>query len=357
MSQRDLERWVGPDPTLSSEAFERLSEKARPVISAFLNRYPCSHEEREDIIADTLLKVANARSRFRPEGEAAWRQYLRSVALNCLRDEFRKRPGAREVPLDNLGEIPFEDRPYIDALLEHAEDRRRLYAEADACWLGQSDEEGDRRLLAAQLHGDGIPAETIARLLGASSLDDALTDPVVVRRFAFHRLYFSNDRLSCHVLGIEAKSLNATAERANRGTDLPPPEGWTWSEVQVVLLRVRNGLLTKQIDRFTRHGLSTNEVLTVIERSLTLYPMAGEAQRLCVELPNTAPLAKDALWKRLAFQYYCADRLPQLQIHERTSPAAEVLGYRLTEPVIAGWISVGRLFTALAAHVEQRRCL
>lgn len=96
--RRLLERFL---PHLTRWAHGRLPVGARSVA------------ETQDLIQDTLLRALQNLGEFRSTREGAFFGYLRSIALNAVRDELRRlarRPSAGPVPeeLPSPGQSPLE---------------------------------------------------------------------------------------------------------------------------------------------------------------------------------------------------------------------------------------------------------
>jgi DNA-directed RNA polymerase specialized sigma24 family protein len=357
----DLYRLGGPEGR-AREAFDRLVVVSRPALLNFLRRYGLSEDAREDVAQAAFRNIWASRMSFEPNGLGAWTAYVRTVGARCAIDHLRRAGRISETNIDALPEIPKADLPYLDVLIDLAM-RKRFYDVADACWLGKPAIDQDRRLLAAQLYYlHGMEPDAIAALLGdgACNLDDWLEDTPTLRRMAYGEFYRTNDELAGIVLSPDAPLTREELENVSRQAfemhDEEPPGGWTWPEVRIVLWRIRNGLMTEQIVRFRQCEVSEEELPKLYARCKRRFPFVAAAKRLLEtvdERTRTAMFKRADVWKRVAFQYHCAHELPQKQIHERTTDAADVTGYSLTEGVLAGWISVGRLFIALTNYVQE----
>jgi hypothetical protein len=231
-------------------------------------------------------------------------------------------------------------------------------------WLGASGAPNHAKLLAAQwFFIDQIPVQEIHALLPDGTCTRAelmcwLSDPNLATQAAFRAVYYSNPRLACYLLRhdpplttseLEAVIRCALTERSNEG--YPPLNS---HQLRVLLLRYHNGLLTEKIAQLEqRKGEEVESIIDELRRSL---PFAGVARQLnsmfagCGVSPS--PLKNAGLYRRLAFQYFVSDQLPDKQVLERTDPVAAVGGYNLTDKMLNMWIHGGRLSGQLAKFVQ-----
>ena len=75
-----------------SVAWRRLVDLYSPLINAWLRRQGVSAEDAEDLTQEVLGIVVREVSRFRHNGRAgAFRTWLRTITINCLRQSWRSR--------------------------------------------------------------------------------------------------------------------------------------------------------------------------------------------------------------------------------------------------------------------------
>lgn len=355
---RQLERFTGPDTEAAKDAFTHLSSEIIPVLRRSLGAILPRESDREDSIASTLVKLWEKRTSFEIRGDKAWWSYVCTIGRNCALSVLHDGGG---MELDE--DLTVADSTAIQTFATYRYERERLYRLADELWLGISPEleerERHRRLLAAQLfylHDQSV--NEIVSILGTeplsrATLDDWLSDEPTLRDLSFNELYLENEALAEHLLEIES---DMTLEDLDRlACSSQPPNGWTWPEAKVVLVRYRNGLITDKILQLFPE-MPPAEVEALLQRCLELLPFAERArcirQTLKSKRVGTEAVVDSGLWKRLVFGYYAACDLPQKQIFERTEPPASVLGYHLTEPMLNAWLSSGRLCKQLAKYSE-----
>jgi len=79
------------DPS-DSVAWQRLVDLYSPLISSWLSRHGLSATDAEDLSQEVLAIVIREGPRFRHNGRVgAFRTWLRTIALNCLRQYWRSR--------------------------------------------------------------------------------------------------------------------------------------------------------------------------------------------------------------------------------------------------------------------------
>lgn len=189
-------------------------------------------------------------------------------------------------------------------------------------------------------------------MTSAEPIDTWLEAPPILRHVAYAQLYLSNDELTAYLLGVEVGTLDRW-ERAIAAGEAP--SGWSAEDAFVLLRRVRNGLLTEQILRFERVEEAQASLEAKFSSWVGRYPFPQTAATLRSAFHRVGLsdlLGEMGLWRRLVFQYHAAHELPYQQILERTSPAADVVGARLTNAMLTGWIGMGRLWTQLAKAEE-----
>jgi RNA polymerase sigma-70 factor, ECF subfamily len=96
-----------------SEAWRRLVVLYSPLIKAWLRHHGVSAGDADDLTQDVLGVVVREVSRFRHNGRAgAFRTWLRTITINCLRQSLRSRRLRPEAAKP----------PDLDALLDQLED-------------------------------------------------------------------------------------------------------------------------------------------------------------------------------------------------------------------------------------------
>jgi RNA polymerase sigma-70 factor, ECF subfamily len=149
-------------------AWRRLVDLYTPLINAWLLRQGVSVEDAEDLTQEVLGVVVREVSRFRHNGRVgAFRSWLRTITINCLRQSWR----SRRFPLQATRPPDLETA--LDQLEDPASDLSRL-------WDREHDEFVLQRLLAMLEPDfrpdtwrafqrqviDGASAETVAAELG-----------------------------------------------------------------------------------------------------------------------------------------------------------------------------------------------
>ena len=344
----DLEALSAPDETRAGEAFERLLTPLKRSLLRRFRQWGFDDMDSEDLMQNVALRVWSARRGFKIGSPGAWWGFLLKTARNCAIDEIRKRKNL-DIDIEDVGEIPAQDMPYLDVLVLAAEDRAKLYTYADRLWLGKAADPAlaDRQLLAAQLfylHGLNWQAISTYTRASQDQIDAWLADPAVHRQLAYQQLYWSNDRLAGYLARPsdpcsprELDSLTKTAD----------------SHFLLLMWRVRNGLTTDQILRFAKCDRNRAELEELFAGFCGSYPFVAIATKLRHAINQVSSLANTGLWRRLVFGYHSADELPHKQILERAAPAAALFGTQLTEATLNGWLGMGRLWVQLAAFIER----
>jgi RNA polymerase sigma-70 factor, ECF subfamily len=147
-----------------SVAWQRLVDLYSPLIKAWLHHHGVSASDAEDLTQDVLGVVVREVSRFHHNGRAgAFRTWLRTITINCLRQSLRSRrlrPEAVSPP--DLGAL-------LDQLEDPASDlSRRWDREHDRHVLDRlleliepEFEATTRRAFRRQVI-DGVPARAVA---------------------------------------------------------------------------------------------------------------------------------------------------------------------------------------------------
>jgi RNA polymerase sigma-70 factor (ECF subfamily) len=106
------------------ESWQRLVVIYTPLIRGWLRRYALLEQDADDLVQEVLTVVVRRLPEFRREPRTgAFRRWLRTIAVNCLRDFWRSqrlRPAAR-------GDADFLQ--VLDALEDPTSDLSRLWDE------------------------------------------------------------------------------------------------------------------------------------------------------------------------------------------------------------------------------------
>lgn len=77
-----------------SAAWQRLLDLYTPLIRGWLRRHAPLEQEADDLVQEVLAVVVRKIPQFRREPRTgAFRRWLRSITVNCLRDSWRARRG------------------------------------------------------------------------------------------------------------------------------------------------------------------------------------------------------------------------------------------------------------------------
>jgi RNA polymerase sigma-70 factor (ECF subfamily) len=147
--------YVGGD----GNAFRPLFERYAPQLFRLVRRRVASDDEARDLVQQTLLHMHRARNDFRPDSRV--RPWLFTIAVNLVREHYRKRGRRREQALDPEAPIAAGPDASPDALDESRERAVRVRAA-----LAQLPEQ-QREVI--ELHWfEHSPYEEIAAIVGAS---------------------------------------------------------------------------------------------------------------------------------------------------------------------------------------------
>jgi DNA-directed RNA polymerase specialized sigma24 family protein len=372
-----LAGFASADDVRAARAFEGLAVLTRRGLHSYLRGRLHSQEAREDVIQEVLRRIWIRRGQFENQGTAAWWSLVRLVAEQCRVDLVRK-IGA-EIAWDEyeLAEIPSGELVVMEALLEDLDDRQALYRAADELWLGfdpaLSERDRARRVLAAHLFfSKRLGWDQICDLLNRNSrdapvtraqLDGWLIAASTIRALAFRSLYRDNTRLTCHLLGLgddDPGELLQIARMAASGDQTqPPPAGWTWDEVRIILWRYREAERHDRILAKERCTLNKQELKLLLDRCVGMFPFLGNMEQLISDLSRwpeaRKELAAAGVWQRLVFEYYGQDSPNHQDIFDRTAAPAALAPYHLTLGMLNVWLSNGRLAAKLASFVQNGR--
>lgn len=110
----------------SQEAFEELVKKYQSKVFSMALSFTRNREAADDLAQEVFLKAYLALPRF--QGKSEFGTWLYRISVNHIKDFLRKKGRAKEVSLEDVGEISLSDRDQADkAVLEaEAEARRGL---------------------------------------------------------------------------------------------------------------------------------------------------------------------------------------------------------------------------------------
>lgn len=137
-------------------AFRVLFERYSPQVLALARRRVSSDDEARDITQQTFLHLHRARNDFR--SDAKLRPWLFTIAMNLVREHYRRRGRRREALLEpeRMPEPPSDGDPVRQGELQK-QVQRALATLPD----------GQREVI--ELHWiSGIPYEQVAEIVGAS---------------------------------------------------------------------------------------------------------------------------------------------------------------------------------------------
>jgi RNA polymerase sigma-70 factor (ECF subfamily) len=169
-----LERFRhGPD----EGAWCRLVDLYTPLLFTWVQRAGAKKHDAADLVQDVFTVLVQTLPTFDYKQQGHFRNWLRTVALNKLRDRQRREALALKVPLDNSAEpaLPDHAEAFWEEEYRHELTRRALQLmQADfapttwkACW---------------EFVARGRPAEEVARELGISENAVYLAKCRVLRR-------------------------------------------------------------------------------------------------------------------------------------------------------------------------------
>ncbi len=141
------------------QAFGVLFERYGSVLFRLVRRRLPSEDEARDVVQQTLLHMHRARRDFRADSKL--RPWLFTIALNLVREFYRRRGRRREQPLEIDGYSPAEPRVQPATPIE---DRQRVERVRRA--LAQLPE-NQREVIELHWFSE-LPYEEISAILGAS---------------------------------------------------------------------------------------------------------------------------------------------------------------------------------------------
>ncbi|MFO7734446.1 MAG: sigma-70 family RNA polymerase sigma factor [Candidatus Aminicenantes bacterium] len=146
----------------SQEAFEELVKKYQSKVFSMALSFTRNREAADDLAQEVFLKAYLALPRF--QGKSEFGTWLYRISVNHIKDFLRKKGRAKEVSLEDVGEISLSDRDQADkAVLEaEAEARRGLVRRSVE---GLPDK---YRVILTLRDIQGLPYDEISRVLRLS---------------------------------------------------------------------------------------------------------------------------------------------------------------------------------------------
>ena len=104
-------------------AWQQLNDIYAPLIHGWLSRQQLEQSDRDDVVQDVLLVVLRRLPQFEHNQRAgAFRTWLRTITVNCLRDHWRTR---------RLRPLVGGDTSFVEALNQLADDNSELSRQWD----------------------------------------------------------------------------------------------------------------------------------------------------------------------------------------------------------------------------------
>lgn len=141
-------------------AFQELFRRYAGVLFGMARRRLHSDDDARDLVQQTLLQVHRARHDFRPG--ARFRPWLFTIALNLVREHYRRHKRRKEQPLETVTDAPEAAAPSDTEAAEEQQARAARVRAALALLPAQQRE-------VIELHWfEESPYEEIAQIVGAS---------------------------------------------------------------------------------------------------------------------------------------------------------------------------------------------
>lgn len=141
-------------------AFQLLFDRYASLLYGLARRRLLSDDDARDVVQQTLLQLHRARHDYRPD--ARFRPWLLTIALNLVREQYRKRGRRKEQGLESAEFVADGD---AHSRAETDDEQRQRAARVRAALASLP--EAQREVI--ELHWfEESPYEEIARILGAS---------------------------------------------------------------------------------------------------------------------------------------------------------------------------------------------
>jgi RNA polymerase sigma-70 factor, ECF subfamily len=147
-----------------SVAWRRLVDLYSPLIKAWLRHHGVSASDADDLTQDVLGVVVREVSRFRHNGRAgAFRTWLRTITINCLRQSLRSRRLRPEVvrPPDLAALLDQLEDPASDLSRRWDREHDRYVLDRLLEFIEPEFEASTRQAFRMQVV-DGVPARAVA---------------------------------------------------------------------------------------------------------------------------------------------------------------------------------------------------
>lgn len=106
---------LATDPETREEAYRFLVKRYAPMLYSVIRRMLISHDDTDDVLQDTLIKVWENLPTFKSKSKLSTWMY--TIALNEARSFLRRRHAERQLPMEtdsyNIAEMLTSD-PYFD---------------------------------------------------------------------------------------------------------------------------------------------------------------------------------------------------------------------------------------------------
>ena len=144
-----------------ASAFRALFDRHAPALFRLARRRVQSDDEARDIVQQTLLHMHRARLDFRPDSRL--RPWLFTIAMNLVREQYRRRKRRREQSIEGATQpVP---EPGESSSVENDEERTVRAARVRAALADLPAQQRE----VIELHWfEECPYEDIARIVGAS---------------------------------------------------------------------------------------------------------------------------------------------------------------------------------------------
>ena len=355
-STYDLVLLSGEDEGAARTAFDRLWKATLAPLMRLARRRGLREADAEDLSQVVLTELWGSRRSVRAQTSGAWYGLVWTAATR----KIAKTPSPHgETLVGEIDDIPAEDLPYLDALLDASEERRRLYEKADDLWLGDVDEDVAVRIVALQfLLIDGLDKEDIAMMLGIlpDEIEGWIHDPAVLARALFSAVCWPSDHLAGHLLRPERPFTPSEMDTLLRDQDAHETATvWPRKEARVLCWRIRYGLPEERILRAAGGEVDRPELDDALAKIQAAFPYRRIAQGLRTELEergDAGAMARSGLWMRVAFEYATRYDLPPRQVLERAGPPAAESRFHLDMVKLYNWLSAGRLYSQLAHYLQ-----
>lgn len=357
-----LDNFVSADLPKAEDGFRKLWALTEPILKGRI-RQCLNASDTDEALVDTMAKLWAIRTKFNPQGSAAWISYAKRTAMRCAYDIAKARLNTEENPEDFdilfcLSEA-FEDPGFFD----------RLAAET---WCGYDhrlpQRERNRRVTAAayfflqkrsirNICESLLPG--VPRAKAEAELESWLTDQAVLRDLARRRAYRTGYDLACHLLDMrpdrKQDCLKALLKQSEAPEPGDPPQGWEWREVPAIISRYQFGLSPARTKERTPH-FSLKEISGIDDRCRAKFPFAKSVSDLAVAFKERKDLLKgNGVWYHLAYKYWYRDGLSQKDILQRMVDAADAGGKKLNAGQLNVWFGNHRLVKMMLATWEKRK--